>query len=105
MTLLALVEMVFERAASERTLEFTDIAQRLEIPLEQVEWVIMRAFSVKLMEGSMDQVDGAVHVTWILPRVLGTEQMADLAKRYGEWAGKVSNIKEYMHEQNPAMTA
>jgi len=105
MTLLAMVEMVFERPASERTLEFTDIAQRLEIPLEQVEWVIMRAFSVKLMEGTMDQVEGTVHVTWILPRVLGTEQMADLANRFGEWATKVSNTKDYMQEQNPAMTS
>lgn len=105
MTLLALVEMVFERPASERTLDFNDIAQRLEIPSEQVEWVVMRAFSVKLMEGTMDQVDGSVHVTWILPRVLGKEQMADLATRFGEWAGKVSKTKEYMQEQNPTMTA
>jgi 26S proteasome regulatory subunit N9 len=105
MTLLALVEMVFERPASERTLDFSDIAQRLEIPLEQVEWVIMRAFSVKLMEGSMDQFDGTVHVTWILPRVLGKEQMADLATRFGEWAGKVGKTKEYMLEQTPTMTA
>lgn len=99
MTLLALVEMVFERPASERTLNFVDIAQRLEIQVEQVEWVIMRAFSVKLMEGSMDQVEGTVHVTWILPRVLQSEQMAELATRFGEWAVKVSKTKEYMYEE------
>jgi 26S proteasome regulatory subunit N9 len=98
MTLLALVEMVFERPASERTLEFADIATRLEIPMEQVEWVLMRAFSVKLMEGIMDQVDGTVHITWVLPRTLTNEQMADLANRFGEWAGKVSKTKSYMQE-------
>jgi 26S proteasome regulatory subunit N9 len=57
------------------------------------------------MEGSMDQFDGTVHVTWILPRVLGKEQMADLAMRFGEWAGKVGTTKEYMQEQTPTMTA
>lgn len=104
MTLLAFVEMVFERPSSERTLEFADIATRLEIPLEQVEWVVMRAFSVKLVEGSMDQVAGTVHVTWVLPRTLSTEQMADLAVRFGEWAGKVSKNKDYM-EEHATLTA
>jgi 26S proteasome regulatory subunit N9 len=98
MTLLALAQMVFERPSSERTLEFSEIARRLEIPLEQVEWVIMRAFSVKLIDGSMDQVDGTVHVTWVLPRTLNNDQMSDLAVRFGEWAAKVSKTKEYMQD-------
>lgn len=98
MTLLALVQMVFERPSSERTLDFDEIATRLEIPVEQVEWVLMRAFSVKLMEGIMDQVDSTVHITWVLPRTLNKDQMADLAKRFGEWAGKVSKTQEYMQE-------
>eukprot|EP00980_Cylindrotheca_fusiformis_P016577 scaffold4968_cov127-Cylindrotheca_fusiformis.AAC.8 len=104
MTLLALVEMVFERPASERTIAFGDIATRLEIPMDQVEWVIMRAFSVRLLEGSMDQVDSTVHVTWILPRVLQSDQMNDLATRFGEWAVKVAKTKEYMHEEGGALT-
>jgi len=97
-TLLGLVELVFTKPASERTLTFTEIAQGLEIPIEQVEWVIMRAFSVKLMEGTMDEVDGTIHVTWILPRALGTQQMADLAAQFGEWADKVSTTKDVMEE-------
>lgn len=104
MTLLALVKMIFERPSSERTVDFATIAQVLEIPMEQVEWVIMRAFSVKLMEGSMDQVDGIVHVTWILPRVLDNTQMSDLATRFGEWAVKVSKTKETMQSQGGALT-
>jgi 26S proteasome regulatory subunit N9 len=105
MTLLALVQMVFERPSSERTLPFEDIGARLDIPIEQVEWVIMRAFSVKLMEGSMDQVEGIVHVTWILPRVLDATQLSDLATRFGEWGTNVSATKHYMQQQNPALTA
>jgi 26S proteasome regulatory subunit N9 len=105
MTLLALVQMVFERPSSERTLPFVEIAARLDIPIDQVEWVIMRAFSVKLMQGSMDQVDGFVNVTWILPRVLDATQLSDLATRFGEWGTKVGATKDYMQQQNPALTA
>ncbi|KAG7366268.1 PCI domain containing protein [Nitzschia inconspicua] len=103
-TLLGLVELVFRKPASERTLEFSEIAQGLEIPLEQVEWAIMRAFSVELIKGSMDQVEGTVHVTWILPRALSPEQMSGLATRFGEWANKVQKIQEYMQQDTPALT-
>jgi len=97
-TLLGLIELVFAKPATERTLTFTEIAEGLEIPLEQVEWVIMRAFSVKLMEGIMDEVDGSVHVTWILPRALSVEQMKELAGQFAAWATKAISTKEVMEE-------
>lgn len=97
-TLLGLIELVFAKPATERHLTFDEIAEGLEIPLDQVEWVVMRAFSVKLMEGIMDQVEGSVHVTWILPRALSAEQMTDLAGKFGTWATKVTSTQELMEE-------
>lgn len=97
-TLLGLVELVFSKTASERTLTFAEIAEGLEIPIEQVEWVIMRAFSVKLMEGSMDEIEGSIHVTWILPRALSQSQMTELASQFASWATKVISTKELMEE-------
>lgn len=104
MTLLSLVQLVFERPSSERTLSYDEIATRLQIAIDQVEWVIMRAFSEKLLEGSMDQVDGTVTITWVLPRMLDNAQLSSLSNRFGEWAVKVSNIKDYMKEQQPSLT-
>ena len=98
-TLLAMVHMIFERPSSERTLRFADIAQRIEMAEEQVELVIMRDLSLGLIRGSMDQVDGTVEVTWVMPRVLDAAQLSDLAGRFGEWAVKVSQTKDYMSEQ------
>jgi len=97
-TLLGLIELVFAKPASERTLTFTEISEGLEIPVEQVEWVIMRAFSVKLIEGTMDEVDGSVHVSWILPRALSSEQMTELAGHFSAWTTKVISTKEVMEE-------
>jgi 26S proteasome regulatory subunit N9 len=57
LTLLSLVHLVFEKDSTERTLAYTEIAARLQVSIDQVEWVVMRAFSVHLLEGSMDQVD------------------------------------------------
>jgi 26S proteasome regulatory subunit N9 len=98
-TLLAMVHMIFERPSSERTLRFADIAGRIEMAEDQVELVVMRALSLGLIRGSMDQVDGTVEVTWVMPRVLDAAQLSDLAGRFGEWAVKVSQTKDYMSEQ------
>lgn len=102
-TLLALVNMVFERPSLERTLSFEDIADRVVVPLDQVEWVVMRALSLKLIKGTMDQVEQTVDVTWVIPRVLDNEQMSELATRFGEWAVKVSKTKDYMMEHTGAL--
>lgn len=102
-TLLALVNMIFERPSLERTLSFEDIAERVVVPLDQVEWVIMRALSLKLIKGTMDQVEQTVDVTWVMPRVLDNKQMSELATRFGEWAVKVSKTKDYMLEHTGAL--
>merc|ERR1712071_430691 len=85
-TLLALVNMVFERPSSERTLRFEDIASQIAVASDRVEWVIMRALSLGMIEGNMDQVDGTVTVTWVMPRVLDVKQLKGLSVRFGEWA-------------------
>lgn len=100
-TLLALVNMVFERPSSERTLSFEEIALKTKMPIDQVELIIMRALSLGLIKGSMDEVEQTVDVTWVMPRVLDEERMRQLASRFGEWAVKVSQTKEYMNEHVP----
>lgn len=102
-TLLALVNMIFERPSLERTLSFEEIADRVAVPLDQVEWVIMRALSLKLIKGTMDQVEQSVDVTWVMPRSLDNKQMSELAARFGEWAVKVSKTQDYMQEHTGAL--
>lgn len=104
MTLLALVNMVFERPSAERTLSFGDVAARTGVEPDKVEWVIMRALSLGLIKGSMDQIDETVTVSWVMPRVLDKMQLTALAGRFADWAVKVSKTKDYMGEQNPVFT-
>lgn len=96
LTLMALVHLVFDKPSNQRTLGFDEIAARLHVPLDQVEWIVMRALSVHLIEGSMDQVDQTLQVTWVMPRVLNAPQMKALAERFGAWAEKVNSTKDFM---------
>jgi len=100
-TLLALVALVSEKPSHERTLEFSEIASALHVADEQVEWVVMRALAVGLIEGQMDQCDQKVEVTWVMPRILNAQQLSDLATRYGEWAAKVGKASDFMQEHTP----
>mmetsp|Transcript_84 Transcript_84/g.112 ORF Transcript_84/g.112 Transcript_84/m.112 type:complete len:407 (+) Transcript_84:106-1326(+) len=104
-TLLALVNMVFERPSAERTLTFQEIADRIHVHIDQVEMVVMRALSLKLIEGNIDQVSQKVDVTWVMPRTLTQDQLQELSTRFGEWAVKVSKTADYMGEHTPALFA
>jgi len=99
MKLIALVWLVFAKPPHERVLEFSEIAEALQVPVDQVEWVLMRAMSVKLIEGKLDQIDQTVDITWILPRVLNMQQMTDLAKRFDEWAESVKTTEASVTQQ------
>jgi len=45
----------------------------------------MRAFSLKLIKGSIDQVEQSVNVTWVQPRVLALEQISVMEQRLKDW--------------------
>ena len=40
-----------------------------------MESLIIRALSLNLVKGSIDEVDEKVHMTWVQPRVLSVEQV------------------------------
>ena len=89
LVLLSLMNIVFERPSHDRTITFTDIASRIRIPIDQVEWVLMRAMSLGLIKGTIDGCDQTVSVTWVLPRVLDNEQLGLLVGQLEEWTDKV----------------
>ena len=86
--LLCLVTIVFERHPHDRILNFSDIATRTQIPLNQVEWVIMTAMSIGLIKGNIDEVDQTVDISWVIPRVLEIEQLQHLASQLSDWSNK-----------------
>jgi len=89
--LLALLNIAFERSSHDRIISFADIATRTRIPLDQVEWVLMRAMSLGLIKGSMDQVDQIVSITWVQPRVLDKQQLSVLSQQLEGWTARVKS--------------
>ncbi|GLB45532.1 putative motif in proteasome subunits, Int-6, Nip-1 and TRIP-15 [Lyophyllum shimeji] len=88
--LMALIESVFKRSADNRTMSFQTIAEETRLPIDEVEHLVMKALSLKLIRGSLDQVDQKAQITWVQPRVLSREQIGGLANRLDEWVNKLN---------------
>lgn len=68
--------MTFKRKAWDRQLTFSEIAQETGLEVDQVEVMVMRALSLGLVKGTIDQVDEKVNITWVQPRVLDKKQVS-----------------------------
>ena len=50
--------------------------------------------SLKLIRGSLDQVDQKAQITWVQPRVLSREQIGQLAGRLSAWVDKLNAVEQ-----------
>ncbi|ESO96024.1 hypothetical protein LOTGIDRAFT_214609 [Lottia gigantea] len=92
-SLLCLMEMTFRRPATDRQLTFTDISSSARIPGPEVELLVMKALSLGLVKGSIDEVDQKVHMSWVQPRVLDTEQISTMQSKLDQWCEDVKQME------------
>ncbi|KAJ1439704.1 26S proteasome subunit like protein [Ochromonadaceae sp. CCMP2298] len=97
--LLSILNICFERPSHDRVIAFADIASRSAISPERVEWVLMRAMSLGLIKGTIDEVDAAVNITWVQPRVLDRDQLKMLSEQLGSWTDKVKSTLVTIEDQ------
>uniref|UniRef100_A0AAQ5XV14 26S proteasome non-ATPase regulatory subunit 13 n=1 Tax=Amphiprion ocellaris TaxID=80972 RepID=A0AAQ5XV14_AMPOC len=93
------VSMTFTRPANHRQLTFTEIAQSAKIPVNEVELLVMKALSVGLIKGNIDEVDQKVQMTWVQPRVLDLQQIKGMKERLDFWCGDVKNMAMLVEQQ------
>jgi len=92
-SLLCLMEMTFKRPANNRQLTFAEIAKEARLPEEEVELLVMKALSLNLIRGSIDQVDRKVHMSWVQPRVLDRQQISVMQERLDQWCKDVQSME------------
>lgn len=100
MCLMALIESVFTRSPEQRAaITFASIARETRLPLNEVEHLVMKALSLHLIRGTMDQVDATIRVDWVQPRVLDRAQIDELRARLATWCDKVETVSSYVKDQ------
>ncbi|TYI15350.1 hypothetical protein ES332_A08G180000v1 [Gossypium tomentosum] len=103
--ILCLMEIIFSRPSDDRTIPLKVIAERTKLSIEDVEYLLMKSLSVRLIEGIIDQVEGTIHVSWVQPRVLGIPQIKSLRDRLDNWMGKVHNAWLSIEAETPDLVA
>ena len=98
--ILGLMELIFKRDRDHRVLSFEEIAQVAELSIDQVEYLIIKALSDKLIRGTIDQVEQKVSVTWVQPRVLTIDQIASMKSRLDDWSSIVRQTLVTLESQS-----
>lgn len=93
--ILALLDMIFTRQKEERSIVFAAIARVAEIKEDDVEWLLMKAMSLDLIKGEIDQVEKIVKITWMKPRILDAQHIQIMKDTIDRWKVKVQgNLKD-----------
>ncbi|RYO73778.1 hypothetical protein DL766_004011 [Monosporascus sp. MC13-8B] len=94
--LAALTESVFRRPPHERAMTFAAISADTKVREDEIEHLVMKALSLGLVRGTIDEVDELVNFTWVQPRVLDMAQIAGMAQRLGEWGENVNKLGNWI---------
>ncbi|ANB12217.1 proteasome regulatory particle lid subunit RPN9 [Sugiyamaella lignohabitans] len=96
--LTALTEAVFQRPTSSRILSFDTIAKETHLVHNEVEHLIMKALSLGLLKGFIDQVAETVIITWVQPRVMNLAQIESMRQRLVKWDSEVKNLGDWIQD-------
>lgn len=95
-SLAALTETVFRRPPQDRAMTFSAIATETKVRPNEIEHLIMKALSLGLLKGTIDQVAEIARISWVQPKVLDKNQIAGMRERLVEWDQGVSKLGNWI---------
>lgn len=105
MAVLALMELAFRRGGpkEQRTLTFDELALHCRIGAKEVEHLVMKAMSAKLVKGKIDEVQKVLVVTWVKPRILDAPRIDLMRERIDAWAAQTGLLLNKIEEMTPEL--
>ncbi|KAH8887062.1 PCI-domain-containing protein [Thozetella sp. PMI_491] len=94
--LAALTEAVFRRPPHDRAMTFATIAAETKVRPDEIEHLIMKALSLGLLRGTIDQVDEVAHINWVQPKVLDMKQIDNMRQRLKDWDSSVNQLGNWI---------
>lgn len=95
-SLAALTQLVFSRPPQDRSMTFSVISQETKVQPDEIEHLIMKALSLGLLRGSIDQVAEVARITWVQPKVLDRTGIEAMRTRLREWDGGVERLGNWI---------
>ena len=95
-SLAALSELVFRRPPHDRAMTFKTISQETKVKPDEIEHLIMKALSLGLLRGKIDQVAEIARINWVQPKVLEKGQIEGMRLRLKEWDSNVNDLGHWI---------
>lgn len=95
-SLSALTEAVFRRPPHDRAMTFATIASETHVQPQEIEILIMKALSLGLLRGSIDQVAQIARINWVQPKVLDMKQIDSMRLRLKDWDSSVNQLGNWI---------
>jgi 26S proteasome regulatory subunit N9 len=75
---------------------FATISQETKVQPQEIEHLVMKALSLGLLRGTIDQVGQIAHITWVQPKVLDMKQIESMRQRLLEWDSNVNQLGNWI---------
>ncbi len=95
-SLAALMEAVVRRPPHDRAMTFETIQRETKVKPDEIEHLIMKALSLGLLRGTIDQVSEVARINWVQPKVLDKGQIENMRQRLREWDGSVNSLGNWI---------
>jgi len=95
-SLSALTEAVFRRPPHDRAMTFATISSETKVQPNEIEHLIMKALSLGLLRGNIDQVAEVARINWVQPKVLDMKQIDNMRSRLREWDSSVNQLGHWI---------
>ncbi|KAH8718027.1 putative 26S proteasome regulatory subunit rpn9 [Beauveria bassiana] len=96
--LAALTEAVFRRPPHDRAMSFATISHETKVRPDEIEHLVMKALSLGLLRGTIDQVTGVAQITWVQPKVLDMKQIGSMHQRLLDWDSSVNQLGNWIEK-------
>lgn len=97
--LLALVRLAFKKESFERIIPFKEIQEYTKCEEDNVEYLIIKAMSLNLIKGVVDEIDQTVNITWVKPAILDNKQIGALQEKVKLWIAKIEETQKNINPQ------
>ncbi|KAG5416936.1 RPN9 [Candida metapsilosis] len=103
--IMALLELISTKSTTNKRISFKEISEFTGTPLNDVEHLIIKCFSLKLIQGYINQIDEILVITWLQPRILNLKQVHNLYTHLVDWDHKVEQLGNLVHQSGGTVWA
>eukprot|EP01015_Nassula_variabilis_P013817 TRINITY_DN2137_c0_g1_i8.p1 TRINITY_DN2137_c0_g1~~TRINITY_DN2137_c0_g1_i8.p1 ORF type:complete len:324 (-),score=38.71 TRINITY_DN2137_c0_g1_i8:193-1164(-) len=96
----SMFELIFNLQKNERNLTFEQLSTITHLSVSEVEFLIIKAMSLELIKGEIDQVEQRLDVSWIQPRVLDLERVKKMKNKVDSWVHSLEALLRMVQEYN-----